>query len=278
MASRSVLSKSVTSTSSSSAIASSSKASAPSCSSSSWAVLRSSSSRWYSSSRSSMQEQQQQPQEGLSRPRRDPNLAVKSEQEIESDSTLAIPTTEWDSNLYKNPAPPTEISQLIPPLSGLPLKKNGHNIGVGPGGTSRSSIRLAERALHLYMQPNGHHIGPRKMFRGVNYGRLKTVPDVRAPQHHQRSSEITTVGKQAYMESVGGDYSRYVPRSRVQDYHDWQSTADHALASNPTIPPQSRSAFHNKVADILAGRVELVKPLDRPVKEKEVPHWQKPKK
>lgn len=175
---------------------------------------------------------------------------------------MDIPRTDWNAAIFHNPSRTPERFELIPPMAQQPMRKLGRNIGVGPGATNESSIRLAERGLHMYLEHGGRRVGPRGTFRGVDYGRIQTAGNASSS-----SSGNAATRKQTYMEMAGGDYSRYQPQSPVQDYYDWQSTAEHALAANPTIPPQTREAFNKKVADILEGRAEYSPPTPMPKKD-----------
>lgn len=153
---------------------------------------------------------------------------------------IRLPGTDWSFSKYKdNYPPPTRYSGLSPPLP-MELGKGTvlpGRIAVGPRGDNSTNLRWASQSLAKRLRK--HYGGAYQTIAGVRFRR-----DDKPPLDHSEplKESVSKRDKLAYLEAIGGDYSRYITkRGNSQNRAGWENTAEEALNKLGTLPPQARS-------------------------------------
>ncbi|CAO1625978.1 unnamed protein product [Parajaminaea phylloscopi] len=169
----------------------------------------------------------------------------------------------WLDARYTNPAPPTLDSQLISPLPETSKAAFDGNpfVAVGPGATNATSLRYAERSLHLHLAGGRRQLGQYGTVYGVPFGKT------RSSLSSKQAEDVLTreQRQQAFLEREGGDYSRYVQPSGAAN--DWRDQARHALNANSSVAPESKAGLIAQMGRILEGQ-SFGEPMAREKKKK----------
>lgn len=161
-----------------------------------------------------------------------------------------VSPTNWNDARYLNPAPPILESQLLSPLpeTSEAAHKGNPYIGMGPGSSNATSLRYAERGLHLHLKNGQRHLGQKGTIYGIPFGKTCAfLTEQQAQKWLTREQR-----QQNYLEREGGDYSRYL--QAVDREGDWEAIAKHALNSNASVAPESKQGLIAQMTRILNGQ------------------------
>lgn len=166
------------------------------------------------------------------------------------DPVMRVARTDWTNARFADPAPPVASSRFLSPLpeTSVDAHKSNKYIGVGPGASNETSLRHAERALHMHLSDGRRFVGQLGTTLGVPFGRSG-----HALSSKQATEQLTAQQRQQlYLEREGGDYSRYLKKGGEDD-EDWERTSRQALGANASIAAESKEGLIAQMSRILDG-------------------------
>lgn len=178
------------------------------------------------------------------------------------------PPTPWSAYAWRDAAPPTRISGLVPPLPEPSTANRVPRIAIGPGASNVTSLQHAQDGLtfKISKDSSGFQQGPK--------GTIAGVPFTRRGASFSASGSLVQATKQQreaeYLEREGGDYSGHLPSSASLEGEDWEAVASQALSQNTSIPLEARQSVIGRLGSIVKGEPFVAQPAakDTPSEDK----------